>query len=466
MNGWRREQVTGLHASTFPRIASRSSPHPDPYAAVGPSRGRRPSGPPHRPKDLPTIVGSRTARLAFGLAAASLIVSACGSRSSTSTASPGAAGSASAATAGKTVKIGIIAPLSGDLSAVGLGIRNSVDLAVKEANTKKTVPGYTLVLAAQDDEGKTGPATNAATALSADTAVGGVIGTLNSSTAQVVQPVLQRSNIALISPSNTNPTLTQGADPKAPKRTYSTYFRVCTTDSVQGPFAADYVFRTLKLTKVATINDTKTYGQGLASSFEARFTSLGGTITRSATIVPTATDFSGTVSQVAAGKPQLVYYGGEYPQAGPLSKQMRNAGLTVPVMGGDGIYSQEYIGLGGRANDLSTSVGAPVESLASGKTFITAYSAASYPQPYGPYGAYAYDAANALIAALAKALPAAASVQAARPAVVTAVQATSVPGVTGTVAFDQLGDATNKTLTVYKVTGGKWVAAQTGTFKQ
>lgn len=87
------------------------------------------------------IVGSRTARLAFGLAAASLIVSACGSRSSTSTASPGAAGSASAATAGKTVKIGIIAPLSGDLSAVGLGIRNSVDLAVKEANTKKTVPG-------------------------------------------------------------------------------------------------------------------------------------------------------------------------------------------------------------------------------------------------------------------------------------------------------------------------------------
>ncbi len=278
--------------------------------------------------------------------------------------------------------------------------------------------------------------------------------------------MLQRANIAIISPSNTNPGLTQGADMAKPKRTYSTYFRVCTTDLVQGPFAADYVFKTLRLTRVATVNDTKTYGQGLASTFEARFKSLGGTITRSATIAPTDTDFSGTISQVAASKPQLVYYGGEYPQAGPLSKQMQSAGVAVPLMGGDGIYSAQYISLGGRANDLSTSVGAPVESLPSGKTFIDAYTAGNYPQPYGPYGAYAYDAANALIAALAKALPAAASVQEARPAIVTAVQQTSVDGVTGKVSFDQFGDATNKTLTVYKVTGGKWVAAQTGTFRQ
>jgi len=146
--------------------------------------------------------------------------------------------------------------------------------------------------------------------------------------------VLQRANIAIISPSNTNPGLTQGADTAKPKRTYSTYFRVCTTDLVQGPFAADYVFKTLRLTRVATVNDTKTYGQGLASTFEARFKSLGGTITRSATIAPTDTDFSGTISQVAASKPQLVYYGGEYPQAGPLSKQMQSAGVAVPLMGG------------------------------------------------------------------------------------------------------------------------------------
>jgi len=409
------------------------------------------------------IVRSRTARLVVGLAATALVVTACGSRSTGSGSGSTATSSSGSA---KTVKIGVIAPLSGDLSAVGLGIRNAVDLAVKQANEKKTVNGYTLTLDAQDDQGATGPGTNAATALSADSAIGGVVGTLNSSTAQVVQPVLQRANIAIISPSNTNPGLTQGADTAKPKRTYSTYFRVCTTDLVQGPFAADYVFKTLRLTRVATVNDTKTYGQGLASTFEARFKSLGGTITRSATIAPTDTDFSGTISQVAASKPQLVYYGGEYPQAGPLSKQMQSAGVAVPLMGGDGIYSAQYISLGGRANDLSTSVGAPVESLPSGKTFIDAYTAGNYPQPYGPYGAYAYDAANALIAALAKALPAAASVQEARPAIVTAVQQTSVDGVTGKVSFDQFGDATNKTLTVYKVTGGKWVAAQTGTFRQ
>ncbi len=407
------------------------------------------------------IVRSRTARLVVGLAATALVVSACGSRSEDSGSS-----ATSSSDSSKTVKIGVIAPLSGDSSAVGLGIRNAVDLAVKQANEKKAVEGYTLVLDAQDDQAATGPATNAATALAADAEVGGVIGTLNSSTAQVVQPVLQRANIAMISPSNTSPSLTQGADLASPKRTYSTYFRVCTTDSIQGPFAADYVFKTLKLTSVATINDTKTYGQGLASSFETRFKALGGKITRSATIAPTDTDFSGTISQVAATKPQLVYYGGEYPQAGPLSKQMQSAGVTVPVMGGDGIYADSYISLGGRANDVATSIGAPVESLASGKSFIDAYAAGNYAQPYGPYGAYAYDAANTLIASLAKALPDAASVQEARPAVVTAVQATSVDGVTGKVSFDEFGDATNKTLTVYKVTGGKWVAAQTGTFTE
>src|SRR6266540_4325631 len=103
----------------------------------------------------------------------------------------------------KTVKIGVIAPLTGPLSALGLGIKNGVDLAIKQANTKGTVPGYTLVLDAQDDAATPATGANAANKLASDDTLAGVIGTLNSSVAQQVAPVLAKVSVAQISPANT-----------------------------------------------------------------------------------------------------------------------------------------------------------------------------------------------------------------------------------------------------------------------
>lgn len=408
------------------------------------------------------IVRSRTARLAVGLAAVSLVVTACGSRSSSSS-TPSSGASGSAATA-KTVKIGLIAPLTGDLSAVGLGMKNSLDLAIKQANTAGTIKGWTIQLDALSDDAMPGPAQNAATSLASDDAVGGVVGTLNSSTALIAAPILTKAGIVMVSPANTNPSLTQGADYlTTKKRQFPTYFRTATTDAVQGPFAAQYVYNTLKITKVATVNDGKAYGKGLVTTFEAAFKKLGGTVTGSQTISDTDKNFSSVVTKLKPSAPALVYYGGEYPQAGPLSGQLAQGGLAVPLMGGDGLYDPKYIALGGRANDLSTSVGAPIESLSSGASFVSAYKAANYPQPYGAYGGYTFDAANAIIKALATTLPDATSVKDARAKIVAAVQAVTFAGVTGPVAFDEYGDATNKTLTAYKVTNKAWVAAKTGT---
>ena len=120
--------------------------------------------------------------------------------------------------AAKVAKIGVIAPLSGDLSALGLGIKNSVDLAIKQANEKQTIPGWTLEIDAQDDQANPDVGKNAATKLAGDDEVVGVVGTLNSSVSQSVQPVLSGANIAQVSPANTNPTLTQGPDLANPKR--------------------------------------------------------------------------------------------------------------------------------------------------------------------------------------------------------------------------------------------------------
>ena len=114
---------------------------------------------------------------------------------------------------------------------------------------------------------------------------------------------------------------------------------------------------------------------------------------------------------------------------------------------------------------MATSVGAPTDSTAAGKTFLADYQSAGYPDAAGAYGGYSYDAANAIIAALKTSLANATDAKSAREATVQAMASVSFDGVTGKVAFDQFGDATSKVITVYKVQGGQWVPAKTDTFK-
>jgi branched-chain amino acid transport system substrate-binding protein len=391
--------------------------------------------------------------------AATLALSACGSRSESG-------GGASGGSEQKVAKIGVIAPLSGDLSALGLGIRNSVDLAIRQANDKNLIPGWKLEMDAQDDQATPDVGKNAATKLAGEDDVVGVVGTLNSSVSQSVQPVLSAATITQVSPANTNPTLTKGADLSNPKRSYPGYFRTCTTDAVQGPVAAQYAYEA-GFKKVATIHDKKAYGQGLVAAFTEAFKAAGGEIVDAETINPDDKDFSAVISKVKGANPQLVYYGGEYPQAGPLSQQAKAAGLNVPLMGGDGIFDPAYIELAGKTsnNDLATSVGAPTEKLDSAKQFVSDYSAAGFKEPYGAYGAYSFDAANAIINGLKTSLASASDAKSARQATIDAVQKVTFDGATGPVAFDEFGDTTNKVITVYKVVDGKWAAEATKTGK-
>ena len=371
----------------------------------------------------------------------------------------------------KVVKIGVIAPLTGDLSELGLGIKNSVDLAIKQANQKGTVKDYNIVLAAEDDTADPATGANAANKLASDPTVGGVVGTLNSSVAQSVAPVLAKADIVQVSPANTNPTLTRGPDPeKSPKRIWPTYFRVATTDSYQGPFAADYAVDKAGLKTAVVVHDKKTYGQGLAASFAARFQQKGGKILLpTQTVNPTDRDFGALVTKVVGAKPAMVYYGGEYPVAGPLAAQLKDRGFKGPLFGGDGIYASDFFkGSGDKgAGTLATSIGEPTEKLESSKQFVADYKAAGYKESFSAYGAQSFDAANIIIQALAKVLPDADSVQAARPDIVKAVGETSnYAGVTGSHTFDQYGDTSNRAMTVYKADATEWKDVFSGSFQQ
>jgi branched-chain amino acid transport system substrate-binding protein len=400
------------------------------------------------------------------VAVGALTLAGCGSRGGTS--------STSTSGATTTVDIGVDAPLTGSLAALGLGIKNSVDLAINTANKTNEVPGVTFKLVPKDDQANPTIGQQNATALVADNALVGVVGPLNSSVAQSMQQIFNSANVTEVSPANTNPSLTQGPNWQTAKaRPYKSYFRVVTTDAIQGPFAADYVYNTLGIKKVATVNDGKTYGAGLAMTFTQEFQKLGGTITVAQTISDTSTDYSAVVNAVKSSGAQLLYYGGEYPQGGPLSKQLKAAGDMIPEMGGDGNQDPTYVQLAGTAaanGDYATVPGAPISTLDSAKTFIANYTAAGYAQPYAVYGGYSFDSAWAIIEAV-KAVVAAnggkvpSSSSDFRSKVEAAEQNVSFAGVTGQVSFDQYGDTGNKELTMYKVENGTWDnGVKVGTF--
>lgn len=396
------------------------------------------------------------------LAAGALTLTACGSRDDKNSNAEGGAGT--------TVVIGIDAPLTGELSALGLGIKNSVDLAAKQANAKKTVPGVTFKVEAYDDQAQPSSGQQNATKFVANKDVLGVVGPLNSSVAESMQKVFDDSKLVQVSPANTNPALTQG--PKwnggQKARPYKSYFRTATTDAIQGPFAAQYLFNDAKKKKVFVIDDKKTYGAGLAATFKAEFTKLGGTVAGEEHVNPDTKDFAAVVTKIKSSGADVVYYGGEYPVAGPLSKQIKKSGTAIPLAGGDGIYSADFIKLSGKegVGDLATSVGAPVETLPSAKEFVANYKAANYKEAFEAYGGYSYDSAWAIIEAVKKTVEAnnGKLPSDARAKVLENMQGVSFEGVTGKVSFDEFGDATNKQLTVYKYEGAAWKPVKSGTF--
>ena len=136
-------------------------------------------------------------------------------------------------------------------------------------------------------------------------------------------------------------------------------------------------------------------------------------------------------------------------------------------MGGDGIYSGEFVKLAGKTaeGDLATSVGAPVEELETAKSFVADYEKAGFADPYEAYGAYSYDAAKAIIEGLKVSLKSADTAEAARQATIDAIGKVSFDGATGKVAFDEYGDTTSRVLTVYAVKADKWAAVNTEEFK-
>jgi branched-chain amino acid transport system substrate-binding protein len=398
------------------------------------------------------------------LTTGALTLTACGSRDDSGNKS-GDSGD------GTTLTIGVDAPLSGENSTTGLGIQYGAQIAVDDANKNNWVPGVKFKLKALDDKAQPATGQSNATSLTGDKTVVGAVGPLNSGVAQTMQQVFASANMVQISPANTAPELTQGKNWQTDKkRPFKTYFRTATTDELQGSFAAGYAYNGLKKKKAFVVDDKQTYGAGLAKIFNEQFKKLGGKVVATDHVNTGDKDFGSLVTKIKNSGADLLYYGGQYDESALITKQLKDAGVKIPLFGGDGMFASTYIEAAGKPaeGDLVTAIGVPADTLPAAKQFIQTYKDKGYKGDYGAYGAYAYDATTAIIKAVKAAADAnggkiPSDINDLRSKVVDGVQKSDFEGLTGKVSFDQYGDTTNKQLTVYQVEKGAWKAVETGT---
>ncbi len=330
------------------------------------------------------------------------------------------------------IKIASQTPLSGGQSKLGVAISNGVRQAIDDEGKLITSLGYKLEYAPFDDQAKSEQGVANANRMINDNDILGVVGHLNSGVAIPSSEVYARVGLAMVSPANTNPLVTDR------KSTVNVASRICGRDDVQGPAGADFIVQTLKAKKIYVINDKTAYGEGLAAAFDARAKALGATTTPIG-IEASERDFASVLNRAAAEKPDVVYYAGIYDQGGPLLKQMRAKGLKQPFVGGDGLDGSDLQALGGPENMKNvyfTTTAVPLSSLPAAKSFAERYNKKFDVTAEG-YAAYGYDSARVIIRAISSA---ARKGKPSREAVAAAVRQVKFQGITGPISFNNRGD--------------------------
>ena len=342
------------------------------------------------------------------------------------------------------IKIGHVGPTSGQIAHLGKDNENGAKLAVEEANAKGImVDGKKakFELLTEDDAADGKQATQVAQKLM-DAKVVGVVGHLNSGTSIPASAIYNQAGVAQISPSATNPKLTNQG--------FKGVFRMVANDVAQGTAIGNYAAAKLGK-KIAIIDDKTAYGVGLADETEKAVKAAGGAVViREALANEKEQDFKGVLTKVKAKNPDVIMFGGMDAQAGPMLKQMKALGIKAKFISGDGAQSAELIKLGGDAAEGSyaTTAGLPKEKMPQGAAFYDKFKA-KFNADVQVYAPFTYDATNVLIAAIQKA--------GTDPAkIIDAIKATSMDGVTGKIAFDDKGDIKDGAVTVFQVKGGKW----------
>jgi branched-chain amino acid transport system substrate-binding protein len=346
------------------------------------------------------------------------------------------------------VKIGHVGPTSGAIAQLGKDNENGARMAIEELNAKGVMIGgkkAKFELLAEDDAGDPKQGTAAAQKL-VDSKVNGVIGHLNSGTSIPASKIYSDAGIPQISPSATNPKFTRNG--------YKTTFRVVADDVHLGGTLGRYAVDQLKGKAIAVIDDRTAYGQGVADEFEKGVKGKGGKIVGREFTNDKATDFTAILTSIKAKNPDIVFFGGMNAVAGPMLRQMKQLGMNIKFMGGDGICSADLPQLAAGTMADGQVVCAEAGGVEGAQKAGLEKFYADYKKKYGIevqiYAPYVYDALNVMVAAMVKA-------GSAEPAkyLPELAKTSGYKGVTGTIAFDEKGDIKNGALTLYTYKGGK-----------
>src|SRR5713101_6242926 len=347
-----------------------------------------------------------------------------------------------------TIKIATQSPLSGGQSALGEGIKLGTQLAVEKFKGNLVKAGFKVEVVPYDDQAKPDVGVSNAKNIIADKDIMVVIGHLNSGVAIPSSEVYKETNLAMISPANTNEKVTD--------RGYPNVNRVCGRDDVQGPVGAEFAATVLKVKSVYIVHDKTTYGQGVAEAFKADIAKKGvkvigfdGTEEKS--------NFDPIVTPIKAKNPDLIYCGGIYDQGAPFFKQAREKGVKSKFLGPDGLDSSDLVKIAGKTvvGMYYTTAAAPTSSPAA-KQFVDEFKKKFGKNPE-PYAAESYVATGIAIKALESVVGGGKAPT--REAVASAIRKVKYAGMTGTIEFDDKGDPKKASYYVMQVSSDnpeKW----------
>jgi len=357
-------------------------------------------------------------------------------------------GSGGAGEGGK-ILIATQSPLSGSQSAQGDSIKSGAEYALKLKQEEFKKMGFDLQLLPQDDQADPKIGVSNAEMLISNPDVLGVVGHLNTGVAIPSSVKYEEGNLVMVSPANTGVKLTEEGK--------KTVHRICARDDSQGPKAAMYAKNSLNVKQVFVMHDKTAYGQGLADQVKMQFEKDGVTVLGYEGITAGEKDYSAVITQIISKSPDLIFFGGMYPEGGIIIKQARDKGYKGYFMGGDGFDNSDMIKIAGDAVDgiIFTSVAGDVTQTEEGKKWGEEYKKATN-KPLEAFSVYGYDAMNVLLHGVEEAIKANGGKKPTREQVLEAVHNTKdFQGLFTKVTFDEKGDNTFADVFIYKYEKGK-----------
>jgi branched-chain amino acid transport system substrate-binding protein len=305
-------------------------------------------------------------------------------------------GNGTTADTGDTIRVGVYGDLTGQTSSFGQSTKNGIELAVEEINKAGGVNGKQIQLIIEDDQGRPEQAKTVVSKLINQDRVHAVLGEVASTNSLAAAPVAQEAKIPMITPSSTNPKVTEVGD-------YIS--RVCFIDPFQGSVMAKFAANTLKAKTAAILGDVNSdYSKGLTQFFEEEFSKLGGRVLAKEAYAQTDPDFKGQLTKIRNLNPDVLYIPGYYGQVGIIAKQARELDMDMPLLGGDGWDSPELWKLGGPSlqNSFISNHYSAENPAPEIQNFVKAYQAKFGVVP-DSLAALAYDAAKVLADAIKRA---------------------------------------------------------------